>query len=65
MLQQAASYVPRPSLPQEVSQVESLQIYEQPKPVCTRCCAVGTHYLTCPTLRLPPGYRLSKDPEAQ
>ena len=25
---------------------------------CTRCGAVGTHYLTCPDLRLPSGYRL-------
>jgi hypothetical protein len=25
---------------------------------CARCGAVGTHYLTCPGLRLPPGYRL-------
>jgi len=29
---------------------------------CSRCGAVGTHYLTCPGLRLPPGYRLSADP---
>jgi hypothetical protein len=28
---------------------------------CTRCGAVGTHYLTCPSLRLPPGYRLSAE----
>jgi hypothetical protein len=26
---------------------------------CIRCGAVSTHYLTCPSLRLPPGYRLS------
>ena len=31
---------------------------------CTRCGAIGTHYLTCPGLRLPPGYRLSADPAA-
>ena len=31
-------------------------------PQCTRCGAVGTHYLTCPGLRLPPGYRLSAEP---
>jgi hypothetical protein len=31
----------------------------RPRP-CTRCGAVGTHYLTCPGLRLPPGYRLSE-----
>jgi hypothetical protein len=29
---------------------------------CIRCGAVGTHYLTCPSLRLPSGYRLSEDP---
>jgi len=29
---------------------------------CTRCGAVGTHYLTCPGLRLPAGYRVSADP---
>jgi hypothetical protein len=27
---------------------------------CARCGAAGTHYLTCPGLRLPPGYRLSE-----
>jgi hypothetical protein len=32
---------------------------------CSRCGAVGTHYLTCPSLRLPPGYRLSQDSMAQ
>jgi hypothetical protein len=26
---------------------------------CTRCGAVGTHYLTCPSLRLPPGYLIT------
>ena len=25
--------------------------------------AVGTHYLTCPGLRLPSGYRFGDDPE--
>jgi hypothetical protein len=29
---------------------------------CIRCGAVGTHYLTCPGLRLPSGYRLSDAP---
>jgi hypothetical protein len=26
---------------------------------CTRCGALGTHYLTCPSLRLPPGYLIT------
>ena len=29
-----------------------------PERQCARCGAVGTHYLTCPCLRLPSGYRL-------
>jgi hypothetical protein len=29
---------------------------------CVRCGAVSTHYLTCPSLQLPTGYRLSEDP---
>ena len=29
---------------------------------CARCGAVGTHYLTCPGLRLPSGYRLGDAP---
>jgi len=29
-----------------------------PERQCARCGAVGTHYLTCPGLRLPSGYRL-------
>ena len=29
-----------------------------PERQCSRCGAVGTHYLTCPDLRLPSGYRL-------
>lgn len=31
---------------------------EPPEKQCARCGAVGTHYLTCPGLRLPSGYRL-------
>jgi hypothetical protein len=31
---------------------------EPPGRQCARCGAVGTHYLTCPGLRLPSGYRL-------
>ena len=31
---------------------------------CARCGALGTHYLTCPSLRLPPGYRLAPGPGA-
>jgi hypothetical protein len=32
---------------------------------CPRCGAAGTHYLTCPSLRLPPGYRLTEDLEPE
>lgn len=30
--------------------------------LCRQCGAAGTHYLTCPGLRLPQGYRLREDP---
>ena len=29
--------------------------------LCMRCGAVATHYLTCPSLRLPAGYRPGED----
>jgi hypothetical protein len=38
------------------------EVSEVPVRQCGRCGAVGTHYLTCPALRLPRGYRIS-DPE--
>jgi hypothetical protein len=28
---------------------------------CARCGGLGTHYLTCPLLQLPRGYRFSDD----
>jgi hypothetical protein len=31
-----------------------------PERRCIRCGAVGTHYLTCPDLRLPAGFRLGE-----
>ena len=33
-----------------------------PRKQCARCGAVGTHFLTCPGLRLPSGYRLGGGP---
>jgi hypothetical protein len=40
---------------------------QPPERRCARCGAVGTHYLTCPGLRLPTGYRLfdAPGPEAE
>ena len=38
---------------------------EPPERRCVRCGAVGTHYLTCPGLRLPTGYRLVEAPGAE
>jgi hypothetical protein len=36
-----------------------------PQIQCARCGAVGTHYLTCPDLRLPSGYRLGDAPGSE
>ena len=33
-------------------------------PLCIHCGAVGTHFLTCSSLRLPVGYRVAADPAA-
>lgn len=32
---------------------------EAPGRRCARCGGVSTHFLTCPALKLPPGYRIS------
>jgi hypothetical protein len=36
---------------------------EKPARLCLRCCGIGTHSLTCPLLRLAPGYRVLADPD--
>jgi hypothetical protein len=38
-----------------------IRIPRGPARQCTRCGALGTHYLTCPLLQLPRGYRLDGD----
>jgi hypothetical protein len=30
--------------------------------LCPKCTGTDSHYLTCPTLLLPPGYKISEDP---
>ena len=46
----------------EGDQAGPAQAGERPARRCARCGAVGTHYLTCPGLRLPSGYRLGDAP---
>ena len=58
----ASSGIADPPPPGEGSEVEPVRAGELPGRQCTRCGAVGTHYLTCPALRLPSGYRLSDAP---
>jgi hypothetical protein len=38
-----------------------IRIPPGPARQCARCGGLGTHYLTCPLLRLPRGYRFSDD----
>jgi hypothetical protein len=52
----------KPAPPRDRPQGAPGQAPEPPAGHCMRCGAVGTHYLTCPGLRLPPGYRLSAEP---
>ena len=50
--------VPDAALAGEEPEVAPGRAAEPPERRCARCGAVGTHYLTCPDLRLPSGYRL-------
>jgi hypothetical protein len=62
MTGQPASYrIPDHVPPREGPQAALGQARELLAGHCIRCGAVGTHYLTCPSLRLPSGYRLSED----
>jgi hypothetical protein len=63
MTGQSAPYtIPDPAPPRDGPQVAPGRGRELLAGPCIRCGAVGTHYLTCPGLRLPSGYRLSEDP---
>ncbi len=59
MTGQFAPYgVPDPAVPGEGPEAVPGSAVEMPGRQCSRCGAVGTHYLTCPGLRLPPDYHL-------
>jgi hypothetical protein len=61
-----AGITPRPvtaaASPAEGPEVAPPGAGEAPQKQCARCGAVGTHFLTCPGLRLPSGYRLGDAP---
>jgi hypothetical protein len=54
--------IPRPALSRDWPAVTPPRAPKLPARQCPRCGAIRTHYLTCPSLRLPPDYRLSQDP---
>ena len=56
--------LPAVALPGQAHPAAPGRAGELPPGQCIRCGAVGTHYLTCPSLRLPSGYRLSEDQRA-
>jgi hypothetical protein len=62
MTAQSTSYrIPDPAPGREGPQVAPDRAGELSGRRCIRCGAVSTHYLTCPSLRLPSGYRLSAE----
>ena len=65
MTGQSAQYgTADPAPPGEGSEVAPGRAGELRGRQCIRCGALGTHYLTCPGLRLPSGYRLGDAPRA-
>jgi len=60
MTAQSAAYSTDDPAPPDPPQGAPSRAGERSARRCARCGAVGTHYLTCPGLRLPPGYRLSE-----
>ena len=57
----AAPYtIPDPAPPGEAPRVAPGPARELLAGHCRRCGAVGTHYLTCPDLRLPSGFRFGE-----
>ena len=61
MTGQPAPYgIPDPACLGEGSVVAPGRAGELPGRHCIRCGAVGTHYLTCPDLRLPSGFRFGE-----
>lgn len=58
-----ADRIPRPAPLREPPQVAPGRAGERPARQCRRCGALSTHYLTCPSLRLPQDCRLSGDAE--
>jgi len=66
MISNRPGITPRPvtaaASPAEGPEVARPGAGEAPQKQCARCGAVGTHFLTCPALRLPSGYRLADVP---
>lgn len=63
MIRQPAAYqVPRPAPPPDEPATAPARPRDTPTRLCPRCGAAGTHFLNCPTLRLPAGYRISRAP---
>lgn len=56
-----AGQLPRPAPPRESRPDAPAPDGERSPQLCAHCGAVGTHYLTCTSLRLPDGYRAGDD----
>jgi hypothetical protein len=58
--------IPRPAPPQDDARDDARDDAVPDDPpraqLCPHCGAVATHYLTCPSLQLPAGYRLTSGP---
>ena len=64
-VQSALLMVADTALPGEETRVPPGGVHEGAAWPCPRCSGVHIHYLTCPSLRLPPGHHFSAAPELQ
>jgi hypothetical protein len=58
----AAAGIAHPQRPPDQLQAAPARPGHRHLRLCPRCGGVGTHYLTCPSLRLPAGRHAGQDP---
>jgi hypothetical protein len=61
----AAAGIPHPQRPPDEREAGPARPGNRHLRLCTRCGGAGTHYLTCPSLRLPADRHAGQEPVPQ